>query len=46
VGLKEKYCIAVAEGSPLRKQINGALLAIYDDGTYDKIYAKWFAQGK
>ena len=43
---QEKYAIAVAEGSPLRKPINQALLEIYEDGTYDKIYAKWFSQGK
>ena len=41
----EKYGIAVAEGSPLRKPINQGLLELYDDGTYEKIYAKWFSQG-
>jgi len=39
----QKYGIAVAEGSPLRKRINEALLAIYEDGTYEDIYAKWFS---
>jgi polar amino acid transport system substrate-binding protein len=39
----EKYGIGVAQGSPLRKQINEALLALYDDGKYDEIRAKWFA---
>jgi len=40
---QEKYAIAVAEGSELRKQINEALLKIYEDGTYEKIYARWFS---
>jgi polar amino acid transport system substrate-binding protein len=42
----EKYGIAVAEGSALRKPINEALLEICDDGTYERIYAKWFSQGR
>jgi ABC-type amino acid transport substrate-binding protein len=42
----QKYGIAVAEGSALRKPINEALLEIYDDGTYEKLYAKWFPKGK
>jgi polar amino acid transport system substrate-binding protein len=42
----EKYGIAVAEGSPLRKGINEALLEIYDSGTYDEIYSRWFSRGK
>ncbi len=42
----EKYGIAVAEGSPLRKRINEALLAMYMDGAYEEIYATWFARGK
>lgn len=42
----EKYGIAVAEGSPLRKRINEALLAMYEDGTYEQIYGKWFAPAK
>jgi polar amino acid transport system substrate-binding protein len=41
-----KIAMAVKNGSPLRKQINEALLAIYQDGTYESIYAKWFAQSK
>jgi len=28
--------------SPLRRQVNSALIAIREDGTYDRIYAKWF----
>ncbi|MFO1304755.1 MAG: transporter substrate-binding domain-containing protein [Burkholderiales bacterium] len=40
----EKYAIAVANGSALRKKINAALLAVYADGTYAQIRAKWFGQ--
>jgi len=41
-----KIAAAVRNGSPLRKPINEALLAIYQDGTYDELYTKWFAQRK
>jgi len=39
----QKYAIAVAVESPLRKQINRALLEIYADGTYERIYSAWFS---
>jgi ABC-type amino acid transport substrate-binding protein len=39
----QKYGIAVADGSPLRKRINRALLEIYEDGRYRKLYDKWFS---
>jgi ABC-type amino acid transport substrate-binding protein len=39
----QKYAIAVAAGSALRKQINLALLEIYADGTYEHIYSAWFS---
>jgi ABC-type amino acid transport substrate-binding protein len=42
----EKYGIAVANGSPLRKPINEALLAMYEDGTYEQIYGKWFSPAR
>jgi ABC-type amino acid transport substrate-binding protein len=42
----EKYGIVVAEGSPLRKKINAALLRIFDDGTYEQLYKKWFAHAR
>jgi ABC-type amino acid transport substrate-binding protein len=42
----EKYGIAVANGSPLRKPINETLLAMYEDGTYEQIYRKWFSQAR
>jgi polar amino acid transport system substrate-binding protein len=41
----QKYGIAVADGSPLRKRINRALLEMYDDGRYRTIYNKWFSRG-
>jgi polar amino acid transport system substrate-binding protein len=42
----EKYGIAVANDSPLRKPVNEALLAMYEDGTYEQIYGKWFSSAK
>ena len=42
----EKYGIAVAEGSALRKAINEALLQLYVDGTYEKIHSAWFSAPK
>ena len=41
-----KIAMAVRDGNPLRKRINEALLAIYADGTYEDIYARWFSLGK
>jgi polar amino acid transport system substrate-binding protein len=41
----EKYGIVVADGSALRKPINKALLSIYEDGTYENLYARWFSRG-
>jgi polar amino acid transport system substrate-binding protein len=40
----QKYGIAVADGSPLRKRINGALLEMYEDGRYRALYNKWFSR--
>ena len=34
---------AFPEGSPLRRQVNAALLAVREDGTYRRLYDKWFA---
>ena len=34
--------IALPAGSALRKPINEALLGLYQDGTYEAIYEKWF----
>jgi len=30
--------------SPLRKPVNSALVAMHEDGTYDRIYQKWFGK--
>jgi ABC-type amino acid transport substrate-binding protein len=40
----QKYGIAVADGSPLRKRINRALLEMYEDGRYRALYNKWFSR--
>ena len=39
----QKYGIAVADGSPLRKRIDRALLEMYEDGRYKALYNKWFS---
>jgi polar amino acid transport system substrate-binding protein len=39
---KEDYGIVFLAGSPLRKQVNNALLAMREDGSYQQIYDKWF----
>jgi polar amino acid transport system substrate-binding protein len=39
----EPYGIAVPTGSPLREQIDSALLAMTSDGTYNSIYSRYFA---
>lgn len=38
----EEYGIAFPEGSPLREDINRALLRLVENGTYDQIYARWY----
>jgi polar amino acid transport system substrate-binding protein len=40
----EKYAIAVPLGSPLRKELNRALLGLYRDGSYDAIRRRWFGR--
>lgn len=30
------------DGSGLRRKVNSALVAIREDGTYRRIYGKWF----
>ncbi len=42
VFLRENYGIAFPTGSPLVEDVNQALLALREDGTYDEIYSKWF----
>ena len=39
---EEDYGIAFGSGSPLREEINRALLQLREDGTYDSLYARWF----
>ncbi|MFN8499034.1 MAG: transporter substrate-binding domain-containing protein [Anaerolineae bacterium] len=39
---QETYGIALPTGSPLRKELNEALLKLRQDGTYDDLYNKWF----
>jgi len=39
---KEDYGIVFPNNSALRKQVNEALLALREDGTYQQIYDKWF----
>lgn len=39
---KEDYGIVFQPGNALRKQVNNALLALREDGTYQQIYDKWF----
>jgi polar amino acid transport system substrate-binding protein len=39
---KEAYGIMFPQGSPLRKPVNEALLKLREDGTYDRIYNRWF----
>lgn len=40
-----KYGFAVQNGNPLRKRINESLLVLYDNGTYEDIYNRWFSLG-
>src|SRR4051794_18238133 len=39
---REDYGIAVPNGSLLRRRVDGALLALREDGTYQMIYERWF----
>ena len=42
VFLRENYGIVFPTGSPLVEEVNQALLALREDGTYETIYRKWF----
>ena len=42
VFLRENYGMIFPTGSPLVEEVNQALLALREDGTYDTIYRKWF----
>jgi polar amino acid transport system substrate-binding protein len=37
-----QVAIAMQLDSPLRKKVNGALIALRENGTYQQIYDKWF----
>jgi len=39
---KENYGIVFPDKSPLRKRVNEALLKLRENGTYDRLYMKWF----
>lgn len=39
---KRDIGFVVPLGSPLRKRVSNELLALHEDGTYYRIYAKWF----
>ena len=40
---KESYGILFPSNSPYRKPVNEALLKIRENGTYDRLYGKWFS---
>ncbi|HIK38052.1 MAG: transporter substrate-binding domain-containing protein [Geminocystis sp.] len=39
---RQSYGIVFRQGSPYRELVNQALLTIQEDGTYERIYQKWF----
>ena len=39
---KEDCGIVFPDNSPWRRKVDGALLALREDGTYAQIYEKWF----
>lgn len=41
---KEDYGIVFQRGSAWRKRVDGALLAIREDGTYQQLHDKWFGE--
>ncbi len=43
---KESYGIVFPQSSPYRRQVNAALLTLKENGTYQKLYDKWFATGR
>ncbi|AIL32267.1 glutamine ABC transporter substrate-binding protein GlnH [Basilea psittacipulmonis] len=44
IDTNESYGIAFPKGSPLVAEVNKALKELKEDGTYDKIYSKWFGK--
>ncbi|HEY3304132.1 MAG TPA: transporter substrate-binding domain-containing protein [Candidatus Binatia bacterium] len=43
---KESYGIVFPQNSPYRRPVNAALLKLKEDGTYQRLYDKWFAAGR
>jgi len=43
---KESYGIVFPQNSPYRRQVNAALLKLKENGTYQRLYDKWFAAGR
>lgn len=43
---RQSYGIALKTDSPYREEINQAILSIVEDGTYDRIYKKWFGEAE
>lgn len=41
---KQKYGIALQQGSPLREKINQGILRLKESGEYDLSYRKWFGE--
>jgi polar amino acid transport system substrate-binding protein len=41
---REDYGIVFPTGSPLRKQVNEALLGLRENDTYQRIYEEWFGK--
>jgi len=39
---RESYGILFPSDSPLRKPVNEALLQLKENGTFDRLYVKWF----
>jgi polar amino acid transport system substrate-binding protein len=43
---RENYGILLPAASPLRKAVNAALLKMRENGSYDRIYGRWFEQAR
>lgn len=43
---RENYGIVFPAGSPWRRRVNYALLKLREDGTYETLYNKWFAENE
>ena len=41
---KSDVAFVLPLNSPLRRRVNSALVALHDDGTYQRIYEKWFGK--